>query len=199
MNDIGRIDPVRLRGTEHFSLRGSSLQLTVLDFWAWSASDLMQNTTRGILAEFIVAHAIGADTTGVRDGWAAADLVLADGTLVEVKSSSYIQSWEQKALSRITYGIAPTRVWDPDAGAYTGEVKRQADIYVFGLLAPRLGNEFDPKDFDQWVFYVLSTAELDRHVGARRSISLSNLRTIAETVTYSELADAVEKAKPTAI
>ncbi len=115
MNDIGRIDPERLRGNERFSSRGSALKLTVLDFWAWSASDLRENTTRGILAEFIVAHAIGADTTGVRDGWAAVDLTLADGTLVEVKSSSYIQGWEQKALSRITYGIAPTRVWDPDA------------------------------------------------------------------------------------
>ncbi len=109
-DDIGRIDPERLRGTERFSSRGSGLDLTVLDFWAWSSSDLMENTTRGVLAEFIVAHAIGADTSGVRNGWASVDLALPDGTLVEVKSSSYIQSWEQKALSRITYGIAPTRV-----------------------------------------------------------------------------------------
>ncbi len=76
---------------------------------------------------------------------------------------------------------------------------RQADIYVFGLLAPRLGYEIDPKDCDQWVFFVLSTTELDRQMGTRRSISLSKLRTIAKPVTYSELADAVDKAKPTAI
>lgn len=34
---------------------------TVSDFWQWGFSDLLQNTTRGILAEYIVAFLLGVD------------------------------------------------------------------------------------------------------------------------------------------
>lgn len=62
-------------------------------FWRWSASDLVSNTMRGVLAEYIVALAMGIDTEeGVRREWDAYGLVLGDGTKVEVKSAAYIQS-----------------------------------------------------------------------------------------------------------
>ena len=128
MNGLERIKPKRLRGSERFTSRSRALDLTVLDFRVWSASDLLLNTTRGILAEFIAAQAIGAELKGVRNGWAAVDITLPDGTTVEVKSSSYIQSWRQKVPSRIRFGIARTRTWDADAGVYTGEIKPQADL-----------------------------------------------------------------------
>jgi hypothetical protein len=48
---------------------------------------------RGVLAEYIVALAMGIDTEeGVRREWDAYGLVLGDGTKVEVKSAAYIQS-----------------------------------------------------------------------------------------------------------
>jgi hypothetical protein len=37
----------------------------------WSRSDLLDNPEFGVLAEFIVATALGIPARGVRKGWAA--------------------------------------------------------------------------------------------------------------------------------
>jgi hypothetical protein len=44
-----------LDGSERFS----GLDATVAEFWRWAFSDLRDNTTRGIFAEFLVAKAVG--------------------------------------------------------------------------------------------------------------------------------------------
>jgi len=56
---LGRLAVVRRSGNEQFHSGKKSLPFNVLDFWRWSASDLISNTTRGILAEYIVARACG--------------------------------------------------------------------------------------------------------------------------------------------
>jgi hypothetical protein len=66
-------------GQEPLSYNGQQLKFTLLDFWRWSASDILSNATRGILAEFIVATAANIDITKVRDEWGAFDLVTPDG------------------------------------------------------------------------------------------------------------------------
>jgi hypothetical protein len=67
--------------------------LTLLDFWQWAYSDLLSNTNRGRLAEFIVARALSLGLTDVRIEWDAVDLVTPTGVKVEVKSAAYLQSW----------------------------------------------------------------------------------------------------------
>jgi hypothetical protein len=42
---------------EPFSLNGQPLGITLREFWQWSSSDLVDNTLRGILAEYISAEA----------------------------------------------------------------------------------------------------------------------------------------------
>lgn len=64
-------------------------------------SDLVSNATRCRLAEYIVARALGISTAGVRDEWAAYDLITPDGIRIEVKSAAYLQSWRQTALSKV--------------------------------------------------------------------------------------------------
>lgn len=34
---------------------------TLLDFWRWGFSDVLNNTTRGIFAEYLVATALGIE------------------------------------------------------------------------------------------------------------------------------------------
>ncbi len=46
-------------GNESFSNNQKTLPFNVWDFWKWSVSDLLSNATRGRLAEFIVATALG--------------------------------------------------------------------------------------------------------------------------------------------
>ena len=44
----------QLTGNEEFTLHGSSAGISVKDFWSWAYSDLLNNTQRGVMAEFLV-------------------------------------------------------------------------------------------------------------------------------------------------
>src|SRR5262245_32649081 len=91
------IPPMRLTGEERFITCTSVVAPTVLDFWRWSTADLMSNATRGILAEFIVATALGV-TGEIREEWAPVDLKY-NGVTIEVKASGYLQAWGQNKLT----------------------------------------------------------------------------------------------------
>lgn len=101
---LDKLDIIRKLGTEQFSLEGQNLGISLLDFWSWSSSDLVSNTLRGILAEFLVAHDLGISQT-LRTEWDAYDLVTAEGIKIEIKSAAYLQSWKQKTSlkSSLTY------------------------------------------------------------------------------------------------
>lgn len=86
---------VRLTGQE--VLTGTDA--TVTDFWRWAFSDLRTNALRGVLAEHLVASALGvADETRIE--WDGHDVTTTDGVRVEVKSSAFLQSWPQPAPTR---------------------------------------------------------------------------------------------------
>lgn len=165
---------VRKTGAEPFHHSGFLLKRTLLDFWRWSASDLVGNTMRGVLAEYIVACALELPEA-VRVEWDGFDLKTPDGLSIEVKSAAYLQSWNQKALSKITFGIQPTRAWDAATNDYTGPLRRQADIYVFCLLHHQDKATVDPLDMDQWTFYILPAAVLDERFPVQKTIGLASL------------------------
>jgi hypothetical protein len=87
MGDLGRIVNKARSGAEPFHDASQDLGFDLLSFWRWSASDIVSNATRGILAEYLVARAVGA-AKGVREEWAAYDLLCPDGTTIEVKSAA---------------------------------------------------------------------------------------------------------------
>ena len=55
---LARLTPCMLDGKEPF--QGAAIQELPLlvDYWRWSASTLMDNVSRGVLAEFVVATAL---------------------------------------------------------------------------------------------------------------------------------------------
>ena len=67
---------------------------------------------RGLLAEYIVAHALDL-ADAVRSEWDAYDLLLPNGIKLEVKSAAYIQSWYQKEYSNISFAIRSKYVYKP--------------------------------------------------------------------------------------
>ena len=188
-NDLRRLPPVRKTGKKPF--RGVPGGVTLHDFWEWAYSDLVTNTNRGVLAEYLVAHALGADQD-VRQTWRPYDIETPGGVKVEVKSAAYLQAWGQpKGLSRISFGVAPTHAEDPDTALFAKEAKRQAEVYVFALLKHEDKQTLDPMDVSQWVFYVLPTNRL----GAERTLRLERLRKLApEEVRLENLRDAVAAA-----
>ena len=145
----------------------------MLSFWQWSSSDLLGNTLRGILAEFIVASTIDI-LDKPREEWDAYDLKTKNGLKIEIKSSSYLQSWRQKEFSKISFGIQPTHSLE-DMNKYSKEKIRQSDIYIFCVLAHKDKNSVNPLNLSQWDFYILETKILNDKVKTQKSITLSSL------------------------
>jgi hypothetical protein len=182
---------IQKSGNEPFHINGKNLDHNLLSFWRWSSSNILDNTLRGILAEYIVSIDIGCEQP-VRDEWDAYDLITPDGIKVEVKSSSYLQSWEHKKLSTISFGIQPTRIWEA-SNTYSEEAKRQSDVYVFCVLAHKDKETVDPLNLAQWDFYVLATRVLDEKLGEQKSISLSSLLKLKPTkCMFGEIGHTIE-------
>ena len=167
--------PKRRSGKEYFTYNQKKQKATLLDFWRWSSSDLLSNTARGILAEFIVAMALNQHKF-IRNEWAPYDFDTKEQIKIEVKSAAYIQSWFQKDFSRIVFSIRPTKAWDAETGRYEKQAKRQADVYVFALLKHLEISTINPLDLNQWTFYVISTTRLERACLADQTISLKKLK-----------------------
>jgi hypothetical protein len=193
---LGPLAPPLKTGEEPFHCDRQPVGTTLIDFWRWSMSDLVANTARGVLAEFIVAKALEARTDKPRKNWGSWDLVSRSGTQVEVKSAAYLQSWAQRRLSVIQFVVPKTREWDAATGQTEEVARRHATVYVFALLAHQDKATVDPLDLSQWRFWVVPTRLLDERTRSHHSITLSSLRDLAgEPVTFRQLADAVERAE----
>lgn len=161
-------------GKEPFLNSGVSTQKTLYDFWAWAFSELVGNTERGKLAEYIVAMAIGkADE--ISTSWDSYDLATPDGVRIEVKTSGYLQTWEQKSLSNINFGIRPTHAWNSKENIFDELIARQADVYVFCVHKHTEQDTLNPLDINQWDFYTLSTKVLNEKATNQKTITLNGV------------------------
>jgi hypothetical protein len=61
-------------GNEPLTVNGQNLDKSLLDFWRWNSSDLLSNATRGRLAEFIMASALGVANKRVTIAIRSADI-----------------------------------------------------------------------------------------------------------------------------
>lgn len=185
-------EPQLARGDESFT----GLDATVLDFWRFAVSDLRTNSVRGHLAEFLVARAVGA--TGPRVEWDLFDVLAPDGTKIEVKSTGHVQAWPQAKNPRTpSWPIArtvPYEVVPYDAS----QADLQADVYVFALHIERDRQRYDATDTSQWVFHVLSRAQVEalpRGTKGHALATLPRIQHLAPEVTYSRLATAITAAQ----
>ncbi|MGO2019539.1 hypothetical protein [Psychrobacter sp.] len=180
-------------GEEFFHIEGEPLNEKLLSFWQWSSSDLVSNTMRGILAEYIVASALGENHSH-RAEWDAYDIKTKEGIKIEVKSGAFIQTWHQKKLSSIQFSIRPTKGWDAKIDNRSNTTMRQADIYVFCLLIHKEQDTIDPLNMNQWQFYILSSDALTQSLGTQKTIVLSSLLRLNPIIaTYSELSTAIKQ------
>jgi hypothetical protein len=161
------------------------------DFFDWAYSDLLANTTRGVLAEYIVAKALGI-LDRKRVEWDRYDLRL--GTIgIEVKSAAYVQSWKTTQPSTIAFDIGPKAGWDAETNTSAASAGRAAHVYVFCLLEGMDRNSVSPLDLTHWRFYVLPTSVLNREVPKQKTIRLGPLLKLGPTeCTFDGLKDAVD-------
>jgi hypothetical protein len=186
------IPPMRLTGEERFITRTSVITPTVLDFWRWSTADLMSNATRGILAEFIVATALGV-TGEIREEWAPVDLTY-KGVPIEVKASGYLQAWGQDKLTVPKFGVKRARYGDRITGKFLGEQKRHAMLYIFCLHNCCDTAQVNPLDLDQWSFYVTPTDLLDQRFPSADTVSIRQLEILGiSLVSFSEIRGEIDR------
>ena len=161
------------------SLRGSEFALdnaTLLDFWCWAFSDLCDDDLKGIFAEWMVHKLLGIASRR-RVGWANSDLVTSTGIRIEVKATSYWQSWKlidgsglpyRDPLfslppddSKIRFGGLTAR--DSTSVAKITDPKAlKSQLYVFAFQHEKEIALWDAMDLTQWEFYVIRAADLDK-------------------------------------
>ena len=79
--------------------------------------------------------------------------------------------------------------------AMEAEVRRQADVYVFALLAHREKRTLDPLDLSQWEFFVVPARVLNARLPRQKQLSLSTLLTLKPAkCAFNELPAAVSDA-----
>lgn len=167
--------------------------LSVADFWRWGFSDLRENITRGILAEFLVAQAVG-DPSRLRHAWDNFDVTTPEGIRVEVKSSAYLQSWRQRNHSRIAFSGLTGREYSYEQNTLAAEPTLRADVYVFAVHTCKEPDQYDALDTDSWAFYVASV-ELLRQLGSPKSVSLAQLEAAGiPPRSYADLTKAIKSA-----
>jgi hypothetical protein len=192
---LARLPSSRKSGQEPLHEGGVPSGKTLLDFWRWAASDLLGNTSRGVLAEFLVALSLGVSVDDVRDEWAPCDFTTPEGLTVQVKSSAFVQSWAQRSLSRVVFSVRPSRAWDANTNILASDSVRHAKVYVFALLAHSDKSSIDPLDLSQWRFFVLPTSTIGERARTQTSITLKDLKSLAgEGVGFQDLREAVRYA-----
>ncbi len=189
-SNFGKISVKQKTGDEQLTIGDRETGLKLLDFWRWSVSDIISNATRGRFAEFIVASALNIDLTIIRDEWGPYDLESPEGIKIEVKSASYLQTWNQRNFSKISFSTKASIFWDSETFTQSEPI-RHADIYVFCLLKHKDQVTLDPMKLDQWVFYVVSTSVLNNYKRSKSSITLKSLQNLTPSVTYDNLRQAI--------
>ncbi|KQV14629.1 MULTISPECIES: hypothetical protein [unclassified Kitasatospora] len=118
-------------------------------------------------------------------------------TGLEVKSSGLVQAWPTpKKPTPPSWPIARTVPYDviPYNAA---DAAFQADVYVFALHVEPDPERYDALDTTQWIFHVLTgaqVAELPRGAKGHALATLRRVQEAAQPVTYQDLRATIESA-----
>lgn len=187
-----------LTGNEEFTLHGASAGISVKDFWSWAYSDLLDNTQRGVMAEFLVYSSIRSTPhdSQMRENWLPFDITSPSGRRIEVKSAAYIQAWTpENIFAQVRFDIGKKLAWDNATASYASEAKRNCDLYVFCLFTA-MTKDVSLLNLDYWDFYVLPTSVLNEKLPNQKSIVFSALQKLNPVKTdYAGLGAVIETIK----
>jgi hypothetical protein len=152
------------------------------------------NNARGYLAEYLVGTALGIQGLQ-RVEWDSYDLLFGEIT-IEVKSSAYLQLWDQKKLSTLSFsGLQGTRYSPRAPGNGEDPLGRRlnAMVYVFCVQTAIEHDLYDQLDVAQWNFYVVTRSALA--VTGLKSLGIARVQSLSGGATnWSDLKAAVTAA-----
>lgn len=152
------------------------LDFGIFDFWRWAYGNLLDNTKRGALAEYLIQKALALDTSGTQSDWEAFDITYKNNR-IEVKSAAYIQAWNlnNDKYSDISFSIRQTYAWDEKTTSYNNVKLRNNDIYIFAVYEEHEKSKADISDISKWGFYVVLTKTIDNCFPGQKTITLNSL------------------------
>ena len=163
------------------------------DFFHWALSDLLSNTTRGMIAEYLVRCSIGLDGSPSLE-WDYLDIRTESGG-IEVKFTGLAQSWATKTSSSPRFDIKQrANAWDAVAGDWipTDKPTRHADLYVFCLHKEKDREVANALDTQQWSFWIVPTRWLNETLGDQQSVGLSRIAQHHQETTFEELGNKIQ-------
>lgn len=164
MDEKGRNDLHRIRteyqGCETFNHEGQPLlrPTNVEEYWAWAHSNLANNVERGLVAEYLVRHALEL-RDGPRDHWMRESDLNVEGHNIQVKCSAFMQSWEQSRDSKIQFRLKRDKL--------------NCDLFIFAVWWAQGGVRPDAPisiiDVGQWWFFLITGENLRTVLENRRN------------------------------
>lgn len=149
---------------------------------------LVTNVLRGLIVEAMIANALEPKWTWCAADYSSWDFERPDGVRLEVKQSSYRQTWAPPAHGKVSPGFdirERTGRWE--GAVFINEAGRAANLYVFAYHDIR-DDTADHRDPTQWVFFVLPTSLLP----STKRISLSAVRNLTAPVAIGHLLEEIE-------
>lgn len=193
-------------GNENLINDGKYLPYSMLNYWQWAYSNLLQNLQRGTFAEFIVRCSLienGIDVPSERytsiqpyDIEGPTIPALGRKSRLEVKSAAFVQLWDIRHPDRANYLIAPAKMPD-EKGDYNENAPRQRnnDIYVFTLYTAT-DRRSNILDLSWWQFFVLPTFKIeeDAKLSKQKTISLKTVKQLCEAQSFDTLCQSIVEA-----
>jgi hypothetical protein len=158
---------------------------TVLDFWSWACSDLLNKNNRGVFAEFLVGAVLGT-TENARIEWDVADHIYR-GRKIKVKSAAYLEHWLQAKPSRITFPLNHTQHKEIKTAIPGLTLYPMPEVYVFCLFTAQDRNETDMLDMGKWIFYPVAAQLIEARYRHKKVVTLKEVQRIAPSVQILQL------------
>lgn len=179
----------------------SERKSTVHDFWKWAFSFVNENTLRGILAQYLVAWAIG-DDRDFYDPWRSYDLTAPTGKRIEIKTTAKAQVWEHGEENRKPkFEVTEKAYYTHEKGLDYSNIDFHADIYVLCHYKYEDSNTMDATNLSHWEFWVLTKEQLlrnfqikgktNRKKRRRVLVYVNQLRNFSASVDAQKLKDTI--------
>lgn len=180
-----------LDGNEAFTHNGHPVDFSVKDYWSFQFSNIWDMVEE--VAEFLVAKALGLSMPQNKNGWTLYDMPYREKR-IEVKTTTYYHPWspDGKYSERRSFGITKAYSTYKDRSS---SYERQNDIYVFCITEGKNQVSADPRNLDNWRFYVVPTSTINRECGDNEHISLGRVSKFARPqggVGFEELKAAID-------
>ena len=148
---------------------------------------LVTNVLRGLLVEAIIADTIEPEWLWCAADYSSWDFERADGMRLEVKHSSYLQTWAPPTHGKVSPSFdIRERSGRWEGAVFIEDAGRAAHLYAFAYHDVR-DETADHRDPEQWAFFVVPTSLLPK----TKRLSLARLKQLAAPISIDQLCHSV--------